>query len=301
MKVISLLIILLIIGRVNSAQTVTDIDGNVYSTDTIGTQVWMTENLKTAKYNNGNVILNISDNTLWQNSSSGAYAWHSNDSVSYNSLYGKLYNWYAINSGMLCPVNWHVSNDNDWEILTNYLGGVGEALNKLKETGTVHWADPNEGTNQSGFSALPSGSRDYTGNYGGQGGASGYWWTSSEQDNNSAWCYYISGYYQYVRRVAFDKKSGFSVRCVKDVVITNLDTKHTSTIFFYPNPANGTISLKISGNSDSYLLVTDLQGKVLLNQLIISESVDVSKLNKGIYIIKLMEQSKTLSGLLFKE
>ena len=74
-----------------------DIDGNVYKTVTIGTQTWMAENLKTSKYNDGSSIPNITDETQWTNTTAGAWCYYDNDDVN-NAKYGKLYNWYTVNS-----------------------------------------------------------------------------------------------------------------------------------------------------------------------------------------------------------
>jgi uncharacterized protein (TIGR02145 family) len=198
------------------AGTVTDIDGNVYNTITIGTQVWMAENLKTTKYRNGNAIPNVTDNATWAALTTGAYCNYNNDANNV-AIYGRLYNWYALSdSRNIAPIGWHVSTDAEWTTLTSYLGGETGAGGKLKETGTSHWASPNTGaTNQTGFTALPGGARFYNGpfdffEY------TGCWWTSTEGSTSSAWG--ISMYYNDGNkpRTNFPKYYGFSVRCVKD-------------------------------------------------------------------------------------
>ena len=161
----------------NQAQTVTDIDGNVYNTVTIGTQVWMKENLKVTHYNNGDEIPNIEDNAAWTGLSNGAYCNYQNDN-DFVDTYGRLYNWFAVDDGReICPTGWHIATDAEWTILSDYLGGRHIAGGKLKEAGTTHWASPNTGaTNSSGFTGLPSGMRSSVdGIFGYQTEGCGFW------------------------------------------------------------------------------------------------------------------------------
>ena len=135
-----------------------DIDGNGYDTVVIGTQTWLVQNLRVTHLNNGVSIPNITNSTLWKNSTTPALCYYNNDSVSYAAIYGALYNWYAVNTNNLCPTNWHVPSYSEWETLITYLGGASVAGGKLKEVGTTHWTSPNTGaTNSSGFTALPNG------------------------------------------------------------------------------------------------------------------------------------------------
>ena len=214
-KIILLLVGFSMILLKNQAQTVTDIDGNVYKTIKIGSQLWMAENLKVAKYRNGDAIANISDNSPWSNSSSGAWCNDNNDAKN-NNPYGKLYNWYTVNDSRgLCPTGWHVPSDSEWTILSNYLGGEAVAGGKLKETGTTHWYSPNvSATNESGFSALPGGTRDNSnGDYNGMGNTA-YSWSSKEFDSGNAWSRSLSYYYAGIYGSYRSKHYGFSVRCV---------------------------------------------------------------------------------------
>jgi len=196
--------------------TVTDIDGNVYNTVTIGTQVWMKENLKTTKYNDGTAIPLVTDNIAWGNLTSPGYCWDKNDYATYGVTYGALYNWYAVNTGKLAPSGWHVATDAEWTTLTSYLGGESVAGGKLKESGITHWPTPNTGaTNETGFTALPGGYRSSTGSFI-EVGSSGYYYSTTALDASNAW--FRSMYYNYnlVSRNNFSKKSGFTVRCLKD-------------------------------------------------------------------------------------
>jgi uncharacterized protein (TIGR02145 family) len=157
--------------------TVTDIDGNVYNTVKIGNQLWLAENLKVTRYSNGDPIPKVTDNAQWESLTTGAYCEYMNDS-SNASIYGYLYNWYAVNDSRgLAPKGWHVHTSNEWGIMQEHLGHNG---GKLKETGTNNWEHPNEGaTNESGFSALPGGFRDLNGVFGGMG-YTAFFWTSTE-------------------------------------------------------------------------------------------------------------------------
>ena len=135
----------------------TDFDGNNYPVGQIGTQIWMVENLKTTRYNDGTDILSITDNTTWENLITPGYCFYNNGVVNKNT-YGALYNWYAVNTGKLAPKGWHVPTNDEYTTLITFLGGESVASSKLKESGTSHWQSPNtEATNQSGFTALPGG------------------------------------------------------------------------------------------------------------------------------------------------
>ncbi len=195
--------------------TVTDIDGNVYNTVSIGLQVWMKENLKTTKYNDGTAIPNVTDNTAWRNSTTSAYCWYDND-ISNKELYGALYNWYAVNTGKLCPKGWHSPTDAELTTLSDCLGGDDIAGGKLKEMGTTHWASPNEdATNESGFTALPGGYRNWDGNFN-HAGSYTCIWSSSELNDLEAWFREIYGWKPDFTNSEDVKEYGFSVRCVKD-------------------------------------------------------------------------------------
>jgi uncharacterized protein (TIGR02145 family) len=200
--------------------TVTDIDGNVYNTVTIGTQVWMASNLKTTKYMDGIAIPLVTDGTAWSNLSTPGYCWNKNDASTNKSTYGALYNGYTVNTGKLCPTGWHVPSDAEWTVLTTYLGGEAVAGGKLKETGTSHWYTPNEGaTNSSGFAALPGGYRSGYRSDNGTFFSTGYdggWWSSSVNGASYAWYRFVICYTANILRDNEIKQAGFSVRCVKD-------------------------------------------------------------------------------------
>lgn len=195
--------------------TVSDIDGNTYKTVTIGTQTWMAENLRTTKYNDGSNIPNITSNSEWGSTTTGAQCTYNNTSNGDTiATFGRLYNWHAVNTGKLCPTGWHIPTDAEWTTLTIYLG-YEISGGKLKEMGTGNWDSPNTGaTNESGFTALPSGRR-VDGTFM-QIRQWGFWWTTTELSANSIANREIGYNNAGVFNFGYPKESGFSVRCVKD-------------------------------------------------------------------------------------
>jgi uncharacterized protein (TIGR02145 family) len=196
--------------------SIRDIEDNTYKIVTIGTQVWMAENLKTTKYNDGTEIPMVVDNDEWAKLITPAFSWYNSDQTDNKKTYGALYNWFAVNTNKLCPAGWHVSTDGDWVTLVTFLLGGTDVGGKLKEKGTAHWKSPNTGaTNESSFTALPGGYRSFEGafNY---ISISGYWWSSTEYNEANVlfWNlrYKVSGTFKY----RSEKNCGFSVRCVQD-------------------------------------------------------------------------------------
>jgi len=196
--------------------SVTDIEGNTYKTVIIGTQEWMAENLRTKKYNDGkSLIPSVRDSASWSNLTTPGYCWYGNDSVSRLAAYGILYNWYAINTGKLAPIGWHIPTDDDWIILIDYLEQYGLAGGQLKEAGTVNWLSPNTGAdNSSGFSALPGGYRSYNGHFD-LIGYYGGWWSKTVNDS-STWSRDLSFNVAAAYRHGSLYGYGLSIRCVKD-------------------------------------------------------------------------------------
>jgi uncharacterized protein (TIGR02145 family) len=196
-------------------EIILDKDGNIYHSVTIGTQVWMTENLKTTKFNDDTNITLVTNNSEWGWKTSPAYCSYNNttnaDTI---NTFGRLYNRYAIKTGKLCPTGWHVPNDSDWTTLIDYLGGANVAGGKLKETGTAHWMSPNTGAdNSSGFKAIPSGYRTSDGGYFYHIGRCGYWWNASD---NGASKYLFFDKNDVVNFWGDGGQDGYSVRCVMD-------------------------------------------------------------------------------------
>ena len=203
----------------------TDADNNNYSTVNIGNQVWMAENLKTTRYNDGTPIPRETDNTAWQHLGTPACAWLNNDSATYHNMYGVLYNGFAVGTGKLAPKGWHVPSDAEWDTLITYLGGTSIAGGKLKESGTSHWLSPNTGaTNETGFTALPGSEHEGAGSPGfGLIGRSAWWWSSTQNNaNNSAGFISVSSDYESILKMSLIKTMGFSVRCIKDYTVDSL-------------------------------------------------------------------------------
>jgi len=211
--------------------TVTDIDGNVYKTVKIGTQVWIAENLKTTKYNNGTNIPNVTDATAWGALKTPGYCFYDNSAAN-KSNYGALYNWYTVNTGKLAPEGWHVPTDAEWKTLEEYLiangynydgsttgNKIAKSLaattlwNTYTEVGTI--GDNLTKNNKTSFTALPGGYRVTNGTFFNVG-YNGYWWSSTEYSTTYAWYrhLYYDGYNLY--RSNDTKSYGFSVRCVRD-------------------------------------------------------------------------------------
>ena len=195
-----------------------DGDGNLYSFTTIGNQVWMTENLKTTKYNDGTAIPLVTDGNAWAALYTPGYCWYANDAASYKVPYGALYNWYAVNTGKLCPSGWHVPTDAEWTTLITYVGGESNAGDKLKSNS--YWAFQHTGTtNEFGFNALPGCKRFPDGMFVGKNTAitwDGNWWSTTEFDISNVYGRYMTTDRSEVFKTFFGKKSGLSVRCVKD-------------------------------------------------------------------------------------
>ena len=203
--------------------TISDIDGNVYKTIKIGDQVWMLENLRTTRYNDGTSIPLVTDAPSWSALSTPGYSFYDTTGTNYTAYsqdtFGALYNYYAVadtNSLNVCPIGWHVPGDEEWTALSNVLGGTSVAGGPMKEAGLTHWNSPNTGaTNESRFSALPGGNRAFNGAYSSIG-IFGYWWSSSEFNTSFAWSRRLDYNTDDVVPSTASKRFGFSVRCVRD-------------------------------------------------------------------------------------
>jgi uncharacterized protein (TIGR02145 family) len=233
-------------GDESSTNSVVDVDGNIYKTVKIGNQLWMAENLRVTLFRNGDSIRNVTNGKGWSNLSNGAYCNYDND-VNKAATYGKLYNWYAVkDKRKIAPAGWHVPTDAEWKQLEMYLGmsqnqaDVEDAYRgttedrKIKEVGTTHWSShplrtrrfTKEGlliedrsiptTNESGFSALPGGSRSGDDSTFGGVGICANFWSSTDKITDVAWFRALHIDYSGVGRMTENLRSGFSVRCVKD-------------------------------------------------------------------------------------
>ena len=188
----------------------------------------MAENLKTNHLNDGTIIPLVTDNPEWINNHSPGLCYYNNDESTYKDTYGPFYNWYSVETRRLCPSGWHVPSDQEWALLSNYVGNKG---GMLKETGTNHWQSPNNSDNASGFTALPGGYRKmYNGTFS-DIGITGYWSSSSLGEGHLSMGVRFYGPLVYVLNSTNDnitktdlsvalpfsgKSQGSSVRCVRD-------------------------------------------------------------------------------------
>jgi uncharacterized protein (TIGR02145 family) len=201
-------------------------DGNNYKTVTIGSQVWMAENLRFLPAVIGPGTSSLTNPYYYVYGYNGDNVVNAKASSNYNT-YGVLYNWPAAMSVYAhsvpipdrvqgaCPEGWHLPNDEEWNQLNSYLGGESVAGGKLKETGTKHWYNPNTGaSNKTGFTALPGG---FLGNNGAFNsiGLSGHWWSATQSSSDKAWDRHLSFDFNQLNRGGSSKEVGFSVRCVK--------------------------------------------------------------------------------------
>jgi uncharacterized protein (TIGR02145 family) len=210
-------------------------DSKIYQTVTIGNQTWMAENLAATKFNDGTDIPNVTGDSQWADLSTPAYCWYDNDEASYKNTYGAMYNWYAVETGKLCPDGWHVPTDDEWTELEEYLIANGynwdgsKSDNKIGKSlaATSGWktssdegdvGNDQQSNNSTGFSALPGGRRfGSKGSFGGEGGY-GRWWSSSE--HHGSYAYHRDLNYSHSdlsrRHHRYSKSYGFSVRCLRD-------------------------------------------------------------------------------------
>lgn len=298
-KTILLFTILAFFSIENKAQTITDVDGNVYSIVTIGTQQWLVENLKVTHYRNGDPIPNITDATQWGQLTNGAYCWYNND-IANKAIYGALYNQYTISDVRgIAPTGCHIPTDVEWTTLITYSGGYSVAGGKLKETGTTHWQSPNTGaTNEYGFTALPGGTRYNDGTLFLLIGQAGYWWSSTDMID-------FDMYYQ--TTVAGPQPTsenfGYSVRCLKDNASGIELNNSLKEINIYPNPANDRINVDFPCKSQfNKLIIYDIFGNILLQKQIeqVENVINLNSLPKGMYIIEISDTQIIMQKKLIK-
>lgn len=265
----------------------------------ICSQVWMLKNLDVTTYSDGTPIPEVTDPVEWTKLTTGAWCYYNNDSAN-NALYGKLYNWYAVagiydsasatNAALrkqLAPTGWHIPTDAELTTLTTCIGGTAGAGGKLKEAGTTNWETPNTGaTNESGFTALPAGAR-----YGTDGLSQGIYtnasfWSTTQTGTTNAYCRNLYTSQNASYRFDYDRKFGFSVRCLNNT-LSNATFK-TDTFNLYPNPSKGMLNFKSS------ILIEKIEIYNTLGQLVKEEkinaldgAINIEKLAKGTYLVKI--------------
>ncbi len=280
---IATILILVTLGATLSSrgQTVSDYDGNVYQTVTIGDQVWLNENLKSLHYSDGS---SIQDVRAYNNSSANA------------EVYGRLYTWDAAMNGSIneeaqgaCPSGWHVPSEGDWKALAQHLGGFPVAGGKLKESGTEHWNSPNTGaTNSSGYTALPAGEHDtekfqLLNEY-------AVIWSSTGGTGSWAKYYYLAFDDAELHSNLYDKTFYYSVRCVKDEA-TGVKEKSFHGLLIYPNPFDHLIFIEQKKSNNHALITTSIynQHGQLINKFNLDSKVsrkDLHFLHPGVYYVK---------------
>ncbi|MCF8382467.1 MAG: fibrobacter succinogenes major paralogous domain-containing protein [Chlorobium sp.] len=182
----------------------------------VGRQVWMSRNLDTDRYRNGDPVRHAASEAEWHDAASkeeGAWCWYGGEREN-GRVYGRLYNWYALADPRgLAPKGWHIPSDREWQELVDFLGkdpAAGRALKSPKG-----WGSPAGDEGSSGFRALPAGSRNCLGGFFALG-RDAFFWSATPSGDFEAWNREFTGRNDAVRRVSVNKSIGFSVRCLKD-------------------------------------------------------------------------------------
>jgi len=341
LKLSGLLLLGLGMTGLQAQTSVTDYDGNVYNTVTIGTQVWMKENLRTTHYANGTAIPLVTGSINWMNVAitSKAYCWY-NDDIANKTVYGALYTWTAAMNGSastinnpsgiqgVCPTGWHLPSEPEWAQMENFLadngynydGTTGGGRDKIAKalasssgwisssnTGAVGNNDFTLYRNKSNFTALPGGLRS-------QDGAffsiekNGSWWLSSESSSTLAKYRYI--YYSYTRVVIddYDKDFGFSVRCVKDQTTTDTDdfsNFQNQAFRVYPNPITDYLIVDLTNvNYEGEIFILTLEGKVLHAESTAEKGlvkIELASLPCGIYLCRFLNRNGVITKKIIKQ
>ncbi len=296
------------LADINTDSIVVDYDGNIYHTVTIGTQVWLKENIKSLHYSDGTLI-------------NGALAYNNSDSLA--NIYGRLYTWNSAmrnstNQGVqgVCPVGYHVPTDSEWTVLGNYLGGNSIAGGKLKETDTIHWFPPNTGAdNSSGFTALGAGEWE-SGNFQFMK-MSAVLWSSTQTNSILAIYRYIQYNSASLNPFSYYKTLAYSVRAIKNSTSIGINEGNNERLYSfelkqnYPNPFNSStrINYFLKNSVDVVLKISDVTGKEVFrqtnqnqkpgNHFIIFDAYDLSS---GIYYYSLQSEDfiKTRKMILIK-
>ncbi len=310
MKIFSTTAICISLGFTSHGQDctpVTDIDGNMYPVVQIGTQCWMAENLRTSHYRDGSEIPNITDGFEWDGYATGAWCNYDNDPAN-DAVYGKLYNWRAVFTGLLCPLGWHVANETEWGILIDYLGGGQEAGGKMKSIGTMDdgnglWNAPNAGaTNESGFSAVPGGRRGMIG-LGGFDGLSSraLFWNAIGNAQFSQWVWGLSSENTNTSGGAMPNpfSLGNCVRCMQDGSGTGMTEQGSELFTLVPNPTCGIVTLSFTrGSQPQRTTLLDATGRmveVLRTNTSNTITFDLSGFEDGLYMVQVLFADGTLT------
>lgn len=308
MKRLLLFVATFVFMTLSQAQTVTDFDGNVYPTIAIGSQLWMQENLRTTHYADGTAVPLVNSDAGWDTLTENdkAYCYYNDDSAAYAPVYGALYTWAAAMNGAsgtdnvpsgvqgICPDGWHLPSDAEWHILVQFLDPAATldvtesyiAGGKLKEAGTDHWVTNTGGSNESGFTGLPSGRRMETG-VSTQLTYNAMWWSTTLSGSNALdrTLYYS---YERIDRGAAYRNVGYAVRCVSDSSLSVIRENPDRTgLRIFPNPAHEEIS--VIAETAGILEIINTQG-IIADLRILQEGtndLDITSLPAGIYMLRL--------------
>ncbi len=313
MKSILLYIFLtgLVILDGQSQSTVKDIDSNAYKTVKIGTQLWLSENLKTLHYNNGDLITNIKDNAIWSMEMEGARCYLDNDSVKNASVFGALYNWFAVSDPRrICPVGWHVPSNEDWNLLEIFLDNTVDTSSQsdrgtiigelLKDTSRYFWKN-GKGSNNSGFSALPGGFRYADGNHP-QIYNYGFWWATNGDAFQQALRRSLSDESNTINSGFRPTRNAYSVRCISDIKLLSVkEMTAQRQVKIYPNPTNGAFQIDGLSQENITLYFYNILGECIKQIDVCNSShFDISELPKGLYFIKIVGMNWSLNEKLIK-
>lgn len=278
-------------------ETVSDYDGNIYQTITIGDQIWMKENLKSLHYADGSEITEV---------------WSYDDDDNYVETYGRLYTWDAAMkyttieaSQGACPDGWHVPTDDEWTTLGNFLGGNAVAGGKMKSTGTDLWQAPNTGaTNESGFTALPAGEYDDT--HYQLLNQFAVIWSSTETSSTKCKYRYLAYNDAELHPYNYFKDFRYSVRCIKDESVgANEHGSQEKKMIISPIPASDWVEIKWSikdFHDDTNIEIFNESGQCVYGFIMNSSMVklDISNLPLGLYIIKGESNGEVITQKLIK-
>ncbi len=205
---------------VTTTSNVTDVENRTYHTVNIGTQVWLMENLATTKFNDGSPIPQITSQPTWDNLSTPAFCWFNNEKPLADDFRGALYNWHAVNTGKLCPAGFHVPTIDEWNAMTEYLGGSAAAAGEMLKPNEMQWGDVEYGVISDSclFWGILCGTRDTIVGFQGLTGCGIYetshYWSSTPEGTSQAWAFVL--YMGSTDKHEFSRKNGYSVRCLKD-------------------------------------------------------------------------------------
>jgi len=290
-KFLLFLPLLFLLSLQSQGQTIKDIDGNVYNTVTIGNQVWMKENLRTTRLNDGTPIKVITDNLDWDTQTSPARCWYKNDSAAYHNVYGIIYNDLVLHTNKVCPQNWHVPSKDEWTTLFSFLGGKEIAGNKMKDTSSL-WLSPNKADNLTGFSALPGGYRP--GKNGFQGlNVAAYFFEYSTTNLSKIYQLHYSEIS--VGSFQFDGTNyGATIRCISDFPASQSENLNPPSSFhLYPNPATDQLFISSDLHLNAEVMIFSPLGECMLRQSISANAatIDISALKAGVYFVRLTNES----------